>query len=174
MNKTIEDILQRRSVRKYNDKMVSKEDLETIVKAASYAPSAMNCQPSIVLVVQQPELLEKLRRLNATSVGQPYERDNFYGAKTVLVVLADKNNARRVYDGTLVMSNIMLAAQSLGISSCWIHRAKETFETEEGKQILKDLGIEGEYEGIGNCILGYSDDKPEAKPRKENFAWYVL
>lgn len=174
MNKTIEDILQRRSVRKYNDKMVSKEDLETIVKAGSYAPSAMNKQPAIVLVVQQPELLEKLRRLNATSVGRPYNGDNFYGAKTVIVVLADKNNPHRVYDGSLVMENLMIAAQSLGISSCWINRAKETFETEEGKQILKDLCIEGEYEGIGNCILGYSDTEVQAHPRKENFAWYVL
>lgn len=174
MNKTIEDIINRRSVRQYNDKMVSHEDLELIIKAAEYSASGMNRQSVKMIAVQNEELLEKLRRLNQTSVGQEYNRDNFYGAKTVVVVLADKNVSTHVYDGSLVMGNLMLAAYSLGISSCWIHRAKETFETEEGKQILKDLHIEGDYEGIGNCILGYSDQVVEAKPRKDDFVRYVL
>ncbi|MDO4378180.1 MAG: nitroreductase [Erysipelotrichia bacterium] len=174
MNKTIEDIISRRSIKKYNSKPVSLEDLQTIVKAGEYAPSGRNKQSAIMLVVQNEELLEKLRRLNQTSVGQPYTGDNFYGAKTVIVVLADKNVATHVYDGSLVMANLMLAAHSLGISSCWIHRAKETFETAEGKQILKDLHIEGDYEGIGNCILGYTDQIVSAKDRKEKYARYIL
>ena len=100
--------------------------------------------------------------------------DPFYGAPVVLVVLADKNAPTHVYDGSLVMENLMLAAHDLGIGSCWIHRAKEVFESEEGKEILKSLGIEGDYEGIGNCILGYADgEAPLAKPRKNNFVYWV-
>ncbi|MGN1398919.1 MAG: nitroreductase family protein [Erysipelotrichaceae bacterium] len=174
MNKTLEDILNRRSVKKYNDKQVSDQDLQTIIEAGLYAPSGRNLQSAIMLVVRNKQLLDQLRRLNQTSVGNSYQVDPFYGANTVIIVLADKNCHTHVYDGSLVMENLMLAAESLGISSCWIHRAKEMFETEEGKEILHQLGIEGDYEGIGNCLLGYCDEKPTASKRKENRVYYAL
>ena len=94
--------------------------------------------------------------------------DPFYGAPVVLVVLADKSRPTYLYDGSLVMGNLMLAAHSLGLGSCWIHRAKETFEREEGKAILKELGIEGDYEGIGNCVIGYAKE-----PAKEAAPYWV-
>ena len=96
--------------------------------------------------------------------------DPFYGAPVVLVVLADKAVGTYLYDGSLTMENMMLAAHDLGLGACWIHRAKEEFASEEGKAILKELGVEGDYEGIGNCILGYADGElPAAKPRKEGY-----
>ena len=92
----------------------------------------------------------------------------------VLIVLADKTVPTHVYDGALVMENLMLAAQDLGIGSCWIHRAKEEFESEEGKEILKSLGIEGDYEGIGHCILGYPAKEPKkAADRKASYIYYA-
>ena len=96
------------------------------------------------------------------------------GAPVVLVVLADRNNPNHVYDGSLVMGNLMLAAHALGVGSCWINRARQVFDSDEGKAILAQLGIEGDYEGVGNCILGYADGPaPEAKPRKENYVYYA-
>ena len=124
------------------------------------------------MAVTDKETRDKLSKLNAGVMGS--DRDPFYGAPVVLVVLADKSIGTYLYDGSLVMSNLMLAAHAEGIGSCWIHRAKEVFNTAEGKEILASLSIEGDYEGIGNCILGYSwDGEPEAKPRKENYVYYI-
>jgi len=188
MNQTIENIISRRSVKKYLDKEVPMELVEEVVKAGMYAPSGMNKQAAKIIAVTNKEMRDRLSRINldiikgknlTTSSGHA---DPFYGAPVVLVVLAkafdDGQNAEivtRVYDGSLVMENMMIAANSLGLGSCWIHRAKETFETEEGKQILAELGIADEYEGIGNCILGYAAPdalKPQS-PRKEDFVVWV-
>ena len=139
--------------------------------AGTYAPSGMNRQSPIILAITNQEVRNKTASINAKIMGT--DIDPFYGAPVVLVVLADKNSPTHVYDGSLVMENMMLAAHSLGLGSCWIHRAKETFETEEGKEILKNLGIEGEYEGIANCILGYPDEVKEASPRKENYIYKI-
>lgn len=177
MNQTIQDIISRRSVKKYTDKMVPMELIEQIVKAGTYAPSGMNMQSAKIIAVTNKELRDRLSKINLDIViGKSLKTtsghsDPFYGAPVVLVVLARKDVGTNVYDGALVMENLMIAANSLGLGSCWIHRAKETFETEEGKQILKELGIEDEYVGIGNCILGYAAPdalKPQA-PRKEDF-----
>ena len=154
MNTTLNDILTRRSVRKYKSDMVSEELIRQIVEAGSYAATGMGKQSPIILAVTNQEIRDQLSRINGKIMGT--DSDPFYGAPVVLVVLADKNRPTHVYDGSLVMGNLMLAAHALGLGSCWIHRAKETFETEEGKALLKQLGIEGDYEGIGNCILGYS------------------
>ncbi len=172
MNETLRLIRSRRSVKKYKDTPVAKELIEKIVEAGTCAPSGLNKQSPIILVVTNKEVRDKLSFLNAGK--DPFKRsDPFYGAPVVLVVLADKSVPTYLYDGSLVMENMLLAAHSLGLGACWIHRAKETFEMEEGKEILRSLGIEGDYEGIGNCIVGYPDTVPADKPRKENWAYYI-
>lgn len=172
MTNTLDTIKTRRSIRKYKSDAIPEEILNKIIEAGSYAPSGMGRQPVIILAVTNKELRDRLSKLNAAVMNST--SDPFYGAPVVLVVLADKNAPTHVYDGSLVMENLMLAAHDLGIGSCWIHRAKEVFESEEGKEILKSLGIEGDYEGIGNCILGYTDGiEPQAKPRKDNFVYWV-
>ena len=175
MNETIQNILTRRSIRKFTDQMVSKEDLDIILECGKYAASGSGKQAGMMIAVQDPEMVERLERLNASVVGRdPDTVHNFYGAKTVIVVLAKKDVSTHVCDGALVMGNLMLAAHALGLGSCWINRARETFETDEGKQILKDLGIEEEYEGIGNCILGYPEgEAPVARERKENWVYRI-
>lgn len=180
MNAIIENIITRRSVKSYKSEMPPIEVIEEICKAGTYAPTGMGAQSPIIIAVTNKEMRDRLSRINleivkgnnlVTSSGHS---DPFYGAPVVLVVLAAKERGTRVYDGSLVMENMMLAAHSLGLGSCWIHRAKETFESEEGKTILHELGIEGEYEGIGNCIIGYEDRLPvPQKPRKENYVYYV-
>lgn len=173
MNQAMENILTRRSIKKFKSDMVPKEIIEQIVKAGTYAATGRNLQAPIILAVTKPEIREQLRRMNGEILGNP-DADPFYGAPVVLVVLADKNVHTGIYDGSLVMGNLMLAAHALGIGSCWIHRAKEEFESAEGKELLKSLGIEGDYEGIGHCVLGYADcEEPAAKPRKENWTYWV-
>ena len=172
MNEVINSIIKRRSVKKFKDEMIPRETLEKILVAGTYAPTGMNRQSPIMVCITNKEIRDRLSKLNASIMGRD-GIDPFYGAPVVVVVLADTLVRTYKYDGSLVMGNLMLAADSLGIGSCWIHRAKEEFETEEGKQILKDLGIEGEYEGIGNCILGYIDgDYPEVRPRKDGYVYF--
>ena len=172
MNEVIKNIEERRSIRKYKKDMIPKEIIEKIVEAGKYAPSGMGMQSSIIIAITNENLRDKLSKLNAKIMG--VDTDPFYGAPVVLVVLAKKNIPTHVYDGSLVMENLMLAASSLGIGSCWIHRAKEEFETEEGKDILRKLRINpDEYEGIGNCILGYKKEEGNLKPRKENYVYYI-
>ena len=169
---TMKALLERRSVRSYKPDPIPADVLEDILKAGTYAATGMGAQSPIILAVTNRAVRDKLSALNAKVVGR--EGDLFYGAPVVLVVLADKSVPTHVYDGSLVMGNLMLAAFDRGVASCWIHRAKETFETEEGKALLRELGIEGEYEGIGNCVLGYpAEGWPEAKPRKEHYVYYV-
>lgn len=171
-NETLQTIFSRVSVKKYKDTPVAKELLDTIAQAGIAAPSGLNMQSPIVLVVTDKKVRDELSALNAFD--DPFKRsDPFYGAPAVLVVLAKKDVRTHVYDGSLVMENMLLAAHSLGLGACWIHRAKEMFEKEEGKAILRRLGILEEYEGIGNCIVGYADTTPAAKPRKENRIYYI-
>lgn len=173
MSDLMEEIRTRRSVRKYKPDMVPQEILEQIVEAGTYAATGMGKQSPIILAVTNRELRDRLSRMNAQIMGAG-DSDPFYGAPVVLVVLADKSRPTHVYDGSLVMGNLMLAAHHFGIGSCWIHRAKEEFESQEGKEILRALGIEGDYEGIGHCVLGYADGPlPQAAPRKENYVYYV-
>ncbi len=168
----MQNLLTRRSVRKYKPDMVPQEKLDKILEAGTYAATGMGRQSPIILAVTDKTMRDKLSKMNAAIMGS--DNDPFYGAPVVLVVLADKNVPTYIYDGSLVMGNLMNAAHAEGIASCWIHRAKEEFNSEEGKKILQDLGITGDYEGIGHCILGYADgDEPAAKPRKENYVYSV-
>jgi len=172
MSEVLTKMQTRRSIRKYKPDMIPKEILEQIVTAGTYAATGRNLQSPIILAITNKEIRDKLSKLNADIMGA--SNDPFYGAPVVLVVLADKSCGTYVYDGSLVMGNLMLAAHELGIGSCWIHRAKEEFERPEGKALLAELGIEGEYEGIGHCILGYADgDYPEARERKENWVYWA-
>ena len=171
---TREAMINRRSVRKYKTDMIPRDIIERIVEAGTYAANGRGHQASIILAVTNKELRDRLSEMNRKIGGWDEGFDPFYGAPVVLVVLAEKDWPTHVYDGSLVMGNLMLAAHELGIASCWIHRAKEEFESPEGKQILKDLGITGDYEGIGHCILGYADcEEPTAAPRKENYVIFA-
>lgn len=168
----IECMLTRRSFRKYKDDPIPEKILEQILLAGTYAPSGMNKQAAIIVAVTNREMRDRLSAMNAKVMNS--DNDPFYGAPVVLVVLANKDVRTAVYDGSLVMGNLMLAAHELGVASCWIHRAKEMFESEEGKSILRDLGVEGDYEGVGNCILGYADcPVPEVRSRKENYVYHI-
>ncbi len=166
-------IKSRRSIRKFEPDMIPEEILEQIMEAGTYAATGRNLQSPIIIAVTDKETRDRLSRLNAEIWGRD-DIDPFFGAPVVLIVLADKSAPTYVYDGSLVMGNLMLAAHALGIGSCWIHRAKQEFERPEGKEILKSLGIEGDYEGIGHCILGYTrEEAPQAAPRKENWIYHI-
>ena len=168
----MEVMLTRKSIKKYKSDPVPKELIEKVIAAGLNAPSGLNKQSPIILAVTDRQVRDELSKLNAGK--DPFFRsDPFYGAPVVLVVLADKSVPTYLYDGSLVMENLQLAAHALGLGACWIHRAKETFEQPEGKALLKRLGIEGYYEGIGNCILGYADVTPDEKPRKEKRVCWV-
>ncbi len=173
MNEVIQNIRSRRSVKKYKSDAVPQEIVDAITEAGTFAPSGLNKQSPIILQVTNKAVRDKLSRLNAQVAGMPSGTDPFYNAPVVLAVLANKDVPTYVYDGSLVMENLLLAAHSLGIGACWIHRAKETFQTEEGKALLKELGIEGNYEGIGNCILGYADAEPIFRPRKDGYIFKI-
>ena len=164
-------MLDRRSCRSYTKEQLKEDDLQQILLAGTYAASGMNMQSAKIVVVQDADTREQLRHMNAAVMGT--DTDPFYGAPVVLVVLANKEVPTYLYDGSLVIGNLMTAANALGIGSCWIHRAKQMFESEEGKQILADLGIEGQWEGIGNCVIGYADEEKTAKPRKENWVYKI-
>ncbi len=171
-NNALEVLKTRRAIRAYQDKMPERELIAQIVEAGTYAPTGMGRQSPVIVAVTNREIRNRLSRLNAGIMGN--DSDPFYGAPVVLVVLADKQCPTYLYDGTLVMGNLMNAAHAVGLGSCWIHRAKEVFETPEGKALLKEWGIEGEYEGIGNCIIGYSaQEAPQPKPRKPDYVHYI-
>ena len=174
MNKTVEDLITRRSVRKFKVHPVPKELLDQVIEAGLYAPSGRNFQSSIIIAVSNPELRNRIAEINCRIGGWAKDFDPFYGAPTILIVLGDKSRPNYLYDGSLTMGNLMNAAHAVGLGSCWIHRAMEEFETEEFKELLKSLGVTGEYEGIGHCALGYSDEEPVNPPkRKEHRVFYI-
>ena len=173
MNETMQNILTRRSIRSYKPDPVPRELIDQVVRAGTYAPTARGMQSPIILAITDKEIRDRLARANAEFTDKEGE-DPFHGAPVVLVVLADKSKPNHVYDGSLVMANLMLAAHALGLGSCWINRARQVFERPEWQELLRSLGVEGEYEGIANCILGYPDGPaPEADPRKENYVYYI-
>lgn len=172
MNEVLKCLTERRSVRAYKAEQIKDDELEAILEAGKFAPTGRGAQSPVMVVVQDKETIQRLSAMNAAVMGR--ETDPFYGAPTVIVVLADKTYNTYLEDGSLVMGNLMNAAFSLGVDSCWIHRARESFETEEGKALLKKWGIGENYVGIGNCILGYRDGElPAPKPRKKDYVYRV-
>jgi nitroreductase len=156
-------LLNRRSIRRYKEDQVPDELLDQVLNAGLYAPTGMNRQNIVMVAVRDKQTRDQLSRMNAAVMGS--DRDPFYGAPCVIVVLGDPEIYPVVENGSLVLGNLMNAAHALGLGSCWIHRAKQTFETEEGKALLRKWGLKENLVGIGNCILGYADESPEAKPR---------
>ena len=156
-------LLNRRSIRRYKEDQVPDELLDQVLTAGLFAPSGMNRQNIVMVAVRDKQTRDLLSRMNAAVMGS--DQDPFYGAPCVIVVLGDPEIYPVVENGSLVLGNLMNAAYAVGLGSCWIHRAKQTFETEEGKALLRKWGLKDNLVGIGNCILGYADESPEAKPR---------
>ena len=169
MNEVLNCLETRRSVRKYLPKQIADAELNAILEAGIYAPTAMGRQSPKIVVLQKPEDVAELERMNAAVLGNP-DSHPFYGAPTVLVVLADAKAGTAVEDGSLVLGNLRNAAHALGVGSCWIHRAREEFASDEGKALLKRWGIEGDWVGVGHCILGYAaEPAAPARPRKADY-----
>ena len=173
MNEAVLDALKaRRSIRSYKPDMVPAELIDRVVEAGTYAASARGLQSAIIVAITDKKTRDQLARMNREIMG--VTQDTFYGAPVVLVVLADKANPNYIYDGSLVMGNLLNAAYAVGLGSCWIHRARQEFASEEGKALLKKWGIEGDYEGIGHVILGYAAaPAPKAAPRKDNYVYHI-
>mgnify|MGYP004609676201 CR=1 FL=1 len=172
MSQVLDTMRTRRSIRRFRADMVPREILEQVMEAGTYAASGRGSQSPVIIAVTNREIRDKLSRANAAVMGT--DTDPFYGAPVILIVLADKAWPTHVYDGSLVMGNLMLAAHDRGLGSCWIHRAKEVFQQPEWKAWLASLGLEGEYEGIGHCAIGYVDGTyPETPPRKGNRIYFA-
>lgn len=166
MNEAYQNLLNRRSIRSYTDQPIPDALLDAVLEAGLYAPSGMNTQGVRLVAIRDPETVAHLSRLNAAVMGA--STDPFYGAPCVIVVLSDPEiYGGWVEDGALAMGNLMNAAAALGLGSCWIHRARQVFDSPEGKQLLRSWGLPEHLQGIGNCILGYPKETPQARPRKE-------
>lgn len=169
MNEVLKAMEERRSCRSFLPEQLKEGDLEQILRAGTFAATGMGRQSPKIVVLQNPEDIAALERMNAAVLGNP-DAHPFYGAPTVCVVLAEAGAFTNVEDGSLVIGNLMLAAWSLGVGSCWIHRAKEEFASSEGKALLKKWGVEGDYIGVGHCILGYpAGEYRPAKPRNNDY-----
>ncbi len=168
---TVEDLKNRRSIRKYKAECPTAAEINAVIEAGVCAPSGMNQQSAIIIAITNKAEIEYLSKLNAQVRG--HEGDPFYGAPAALLVMVRSDSPYGVQDGSLVMGNLMNAAYAVGLGSCWINRQKEVFELPEGKALLKKWGIEGEYTGVGACILGYPAEERKMSPRKENYVYYV-
>ncbi len=166
MNEVIKAMKERRSCRKFTDRMPSKELIDRVIEAGLYAASGNGKQAAIIVAVTDKAVRDRLSADNCRIGGWQADFDPFYGAPAILIVLADKNRPTGIYDGSLVMGNLMLAAHSLGLGSIWIHRAKEEFGEPAWQQFLRDLGVEGEWEGIGHCALGYYEGELPKPPKR--------
>ncbi len=167
-NQVLECLKNRRSIKKYKDTPVEKEKLELILEAGTFAPSGKNRQSAVMVCVTDKDQVALLSKMNAEVLGM--DSDPFYGAPCVVVVFADSEMFTYIEDGSLVIGNMLNAAHSLGVDSCWIHRARQMFETEKGKELMKKWGLGENYKGIGNCVLGYADcEYPKASARKDDY-----
>lgn len=170
MRETVTDIQNRRSVKGFRSEQITDEELLQVLKAGMNAPSGGNKQSAVFLVVQNKEWIRKLSKLNAEIAGAPEGFDPFYGSPTIILVLADKRGGNLIEDGSLAIGNMLNAAYALGLGSRWINRIRETFETDLGRELLKEAGYQGEYIGVGSCILGYpSNGFPDPPKRKEDY-----
>lgn len=169
MKETLEDLRTRRSCRAFKPEQIKDEELDAILEAGTYAPSGMGQQASMIVVIQDKELIQKISKMNARVMDA--DVDPFYGAPTLLVVFSDTERPTYRDDGALVMGNLLNAAHAVGVDSCFIYRAREVFGSDEGRALMNEWGVPKSYEGIGNCVLGYGalGGIKEAAPRKENY-----
>ncbi|GHT79247.1 diguanylate cyclase [Spirochaetia bacterium] len=166
---TLEDLKNRRSIRSFKSEPIKDDELDAILEAGTFAPSGGNNQSAVIVVVRDKATVTKLEELNAAVLNDPKAKP-FYGAPTVLAVLVDKTKPTPIEDGSLVLGNLQNAAYAIGVGSCWIHRAKQVFESPDGKALLDKWGIKGDYVGVGFCLLGYAaGDAPKAAPRKAGY-----
>ncbi len=174
-NETLKVLETRRSCRKFKPDMITEEELNAVLRAGTFAPTGMGRQSPIIIAVTDKKTRDELSAVNATfTPSGPNGSDPFYGAPVILIVLANKSIPTHIYDGSLVMGNLLNAAASIGLGCIWIHRAKEEIESDFGKDLLKRLGIDGDYEGIGHCALGYAAAEPaKAAPRKDNYIYRI-
>ena len=176
MNETIKSLKTRRSIRKFRDEQISDDELKTILEAGTFAPTARGAQSPKIIVIQNPETINEFSEWNKNYFPQelPDDFDPFYGAKTLLIVLADSEMPTFVEDGSSVLAVLVNAAHAVGVGSCWIHRAREEFASQKGKELLKKWGIPESYEGVGHVVLGYSDmENPKPAPRKKDYIHYI-
>ena len=168
MNTALDALKNRRSCRSFEPRQISREELDAVLEAGTFAPTGMGEQSPVIVAIQDAAVRDKLSQMNARIMGA--DSDPFYGAPTVLVVLASKKSPTYLYDGSCVMANLLNAAEAVGLGSCWIHRAKEEFESAEGQELLRAWNLEGDLEGIGHCVLGYrTGEIPAPAPRKEGY-----
>lgn len=169
-NEVIKCLKERRSIRKFKTEQISDDELKTVLEAGTWAPTGMGYQDPWIVAVQNPELIEKLSRMN--NEVWKHDIDPYYGAPTIVLVFISKPEKWRngTCDGSLVLGNMMNAAHSIGLGSCWINREKEMFETEEGIAMMKEMGLPDDLMGIGALSLGYpACEAKMPKPRKENY-----
>lgn len=170
MNEVVNAIIQRGSCNQYKSEPLKQEELDLIVQAGLNAPSGGNKQTQRFVVVQNPELVKKLAKMNADVI--PVDKDTFYGAPNVIIVFSVKDGTY-VQDGSLAMGNMLNAAYAMGLGGRWINRAKEMFETEAGKALLAEWGVTEDVEGIGCCILGYPDQEMGPREKVPNRVYTV-
>jgi nitroreductase len=172
MNETMNSLLGRRSIRSFRAEQIKDEELSAVLEAGKYAPSGANQQSALFIVVQDPRTLARLAQMNLAVMGG--DSDPYYGAPTLILVLADQSKVTPVEDASLALGNMFNAAYSLGLGSCWVHRTRQMFESEEGRALLERWGVVGDYVGVGSCVLGYpAGEHPEAAPRKDGFVVMV-
>lgn len=171
MNDTIKTIIERRSIRDYEQQLVNKDILNEILKAGTYAPSARNSQSSIIILVEDEIVKNKLKELSVKLRGT----DTFYNAPHIVLVLSKKDSFCPIQDGSLVLGNMMLAAKSLNVGSCWINSLKDILNMEEADDIKEKIDPNNEYIGVGALILGYPKNNiwPSEKTKKEDYIRYI-
>lgn len=166
----LEVLKNRRSIRSFKTDQVSKEELHIILEAGTYAPTAGGTQAPFIVAVQNPDTVAKLNAMNAQVLNLPQMQHPYYGAPTILLVFAPRNGHAPVTDASLVGGNLLNAAYAVGLGTCWIHRGKEMFESEEGKELMQKWGLPDDLICVSTIALGYpAGPQPDAAPRKKDY-----
>lgn len=170
MNEALQNLLTRRACRAYKEEQIKPEELEAILEAGQYAPTGRGLQSPIIVVIQDADKIREVEKLNGAVMGDP-DGHPFYGAPTLIVVFGNSESPLGVADANLVIGNLLNGANAVGVDSCYIWRARESFDSEEGKTLKKAWNIPDHYVGMGNVILGYGkpEGKKEAAPRKADY-----
>lgn len=167
-NEVLETLEKRRSIRAYSKEQIKDEELDAILKAGTFAPTSRGMQSPFIVAVQNKEMANELRKMNSGIMGT--ESDPYYGAPTIILVFVPEDFANGIYDGTCILENMMIAAASINIGTCWIHREAEMFATTEGKELMRRMGLPEGLKGVGALAVGYAAAEPApAKERKKDY-----